>query len=206
VIYIFDRVDLIPDVFISDFLPNMPIDRQKKALKYKRAIDRNLCVVGYWLLCFGLRKEYNIEEYPRLSYNEHGKPHLTDFPDIFFNISHCSMGVTCAISESEVGVDIQDVQVYNSDVAKRVCTNEEIGQLAKCPQPEHYFCKLWTIKESFIKQFGASVECIENKFSAEWAITQSPGYVFTYWGEGYHLCCFGGENEMVFVGKYELES
>lgn len=200
-IYIFNRMDLVTDTFINDFLPNMPIERQDRTLRYRRKIDRDLCVIGYWLLCYGLRKEYGITDYPRLLYGDYGKPHLTDYPDIHFNISHCNIGVACAISQNEVGVDIQDVQHYNANVAKRICTDEEMAQLTQCQHPEALFCRLWTIKESFLKQFGASIECLENKASAEWLMSQAPGYVFTHWGEGYNLCCFGGERDISFVEK-----
>lgn len=205
-IYLFEQPNLITDKFVEEFLPNMPAERQNKALKYSNAIDRNMCVAGYWLLCHGLRNEYGISEYPQFSYNDYGKPSLTDFPHIHFNISHCKTGIACAISQNEVGIDIQDVQPYNPLVAERVCTAEEMEMLNNHSYPEHTFCKWWAIKESHLKFFGASLECIENKVSADWILTQSNDYVFMHRGENFYLCCFGEEKELITIENLHIES
>jgi phosphopantetheine--protein transferase-like protein len=107
--------------------------------------------------------------------------------------------VACVISTVEVGIDIQDIRPYNPAVAKRVCTEKELEQLGKCKNPEMLFCKLWTIKESNIKMCGASLACMENKASADWLISQAPGYVYMHWGENYHLCCFGTDGKIEFI-------
>ncbi|MCL1885002.1 MAG: 4'-phosphopantetheinyl transferase superfamily protein [Defluviitaleaceae bacterium] len=187
-IYVFEQLDSVTDKFASEFLANMPIERQSKALKYRRKLDRNLCIMGYWLLCRGLQKEYDICEYPRFIYNEYGKPSLADYPNIHFNISHCNRAVTCVISKKEVGLDIQNIRPYKPEVAKRVCTDDEMKLLDSCPHPEMLFCRMWTIKESYLKLLGSGIQSLENKICT---MSFSDKNMFTYWGEGYHLCCMG---------------
>ena len=198
-IFLIERMDLVTDKFVDNFIPHMPIERQRKANKFKRKIDRDLCVMGYWLLCYAIEKEYGLRFYPQLSLGEYGKPILKDYPNIHFNISHCNAGVVCVVSQNEVGIDIQDIQLYNPLVAKRICSQDELRSLEQCNNPEHLFCKLWTIKESHLKLHGASVECMENKVSADWILTQSNNYVFMHWGMNYHLCCFGEQKDMKIV-------
>ena len=202
-IYVFENIDLITDEFVEGFLPNLPLDRQNKALNYKHKIGRNLCVMGYWLLCFGLRREYNIFTYPQLSYNKNGKPYLPEHPDIHFNISHCKNGVACVVSKNEVGIDIQDIRDYKPAVAKRVCSDDEMEILAQSPHPEKDFCKFWTIKEAFIKLSGTSADVLENKTSSEFINKQFDGRILTHWGEGYFLCSLGDEQSLVFISEID---
>ncbi|MCL2603347.1 MAG: 4'-phosphopantetheinyl transferase superfamily protein [Defluviitaleaceae bacterium] len=198
-IYLYEHNQIINNSLIERLIQNMPKERQEKALKYKKTIDRDFCAIGYWLLCKGLKNEYNIIENLQLDYSKYGKPSLSAYPEIHFNISHCDAGVACVVSTVETGIDMQDIRPYNPAVARRVCTAEEMEQLEKSKNPEILFCKLWTIKESSIKMCGASLACMENKDSADWLISQAPGYVYMYWGENYHLCCFGTDGKIEFI-------
>jgi len=151
-IYLFDDVMNIPDGVIHEAFQLMPPERRQRASRYHYIIDRDLCVLAYWLLMRGLRNEYGITEPPAFTYGKNGKPYLAGHPGVFFNVSHCRAGIVCAVSDNEVGIDIQDVRPFDMDVAKRVCTSDELETLRQSREPERLFCELWTIKESYIKQ------------------------------------------------------
>jgi 4'-phosphopantetheinyl transferase len=169
----------------------MPPERQQRALRYRREIDKRLCVCAYWLLLHGLKKECGIIMPLLFVYGENGKPYLADNSGIFFNLSHCKEGLVCAISENEVGVDIQDVRLLNMNVAKRICTVEELEKINQSNHPERLFCEIWTIKESFIKQQGGSIAQPLNTFNAHAIFEQANVKGICYWGESFHLCCIG---------------
>ena len=198
-IYVIENINQISEDFISAFLPKMPVDRQEKALRYRRQIDRNLCVMGYWLLCYGLQTEHGIWEHPRFSYGKYGKPYLSDYAHIHFNISHCNIGVACVVSQHETGIDMQHIRPYNFEVAKHVCTDDEMTDLAACQTPQRLFCKLWSVKESYAKLLGTGLGHGKSTKAADWIITQLHGDVVMRWGNGYHLCCLGKERDLVVV-------
>lgn len=49
--------------------------------------------IFYLLLRYGLRKEYGINENVVLSEGSCGKPYLSNYPFVHFNLSHCDKGV-----------------------------------------------------------------------------------------------------------------
>jgi 4'-phosphopantetheinyl transferase len=191
VIYLSDDMENIPADVIREIFSLMPMERRQRALRYKQDIDSNLCVLAYWLLLHGLKEEYGIIKPPNFIYGENGKPYLAEYPGIFFNISHCKAGVVCAISDVEVGIDIQEVRPFDLDVAKRVCTDSELEQFALTQEPERLFCEMWTMKESYIKQQGGSIAQSLNMLDAHIVFEQASGKKICHWGHGFHICCIG---------------
>lgn len=100
------------------------------------------------------------------SSGECGKPFLVGYPDFHYNISHSGEWVVCAISNTEVGVDIEQVMPIDFNIAKRFFTEYEYSQLLTQPQNEqlNYFYKIWTLKESYIKCTGEGLKCPLNSF------------------------------------------
>ena len=60
-----------------------------------------------------LSQEYGINENVVLSEGSCGKPYLSNYPFVHFNLSHCDKGVACMISDSAVGIDITSVKKEN---------------------------------------------------------------------------------------------
>lgn len=60
------------------------------------------------LLEYGLNKLYGITEMPLISFGKHGKP-LIKNSNIHFNISHSRKYTICAIGNTPVGIDIQEI-------------------------------------------------------------------------------------------------
>ena len=79
---------------------------------------------------------------------EYGKPYLAS-GELFFNLSHCEDMVACAVSDKEIGVDIQKV-CYRPRVLRRVCLNEEIDGIKTAED----FTRMWVLKESYAKCDG----------------------------------------------------
>lgn len=71
--------------------------------------------------------------------NEHGKPYFTN--DIYFNYSHSKNYIACAISLSEVGIDIDEERVISAEVAKRYLDGKKD-------------IKIWVQKEAYSKLKG----------------------------------------------------
>ena len=58
-------------------------------------------------------------------YKEHGKPHALGL-DIELNISHSGDIVVCAVDSSPVGIDAEKIRPIDLNVAKRICTDDEL--------------------------------------------------------------------------------
>lgn len=102
-----------------------------------------------------------------LTFGEKGKPHISNLSNIHFNISHSGNYVVCAVSEKELGIDVERIRKVNLRVAERFFSPSEISDLMA--QPEnlrmHYFITLWTIKESYLKAIGKGLSQPLNSFT-----------------------------------------
>ncbi|MEO1816557.1 MAG: 4'-phosphopantetheinyl transferase superfamily protein [Acetobacterium sp.] len=156
-VYLFDQMEEFSDELFKRSLMLLPDERQKKATTYCQKIDQKLSVLGYVLLNYGLKNEYGITENIIFSYSAKGKPFLTHYPQIHFNISHCRNGAICAIHTSAIGVDIETVAAYDAELAEHVCNKRELKVINKSDNKALTFTKIWTIKESLMKKTGAGL-------------------------------------------------
>lgn len=94
-----------------------------------------------------------------LSYGDHGKPFLADYPAVCFNLSHGSGISACIVSDRECGIDCERAGEYRPKVARRVFTPAEQTLLGEVPESERglLFFRLWTLKEAFVKTVGAGL-------------------------------------------------
>lgn len=153
-LYLFDDFDSIEYCDIEKAIELMPLERKEKALKYRKKKDKYLCIIAYFLLMYAIYTEYGIKGSLELLEGKYGKPYLKEYSNIFVNISHCSSGVACVVSNKEIGVDVQDIQDSYSEIIDIACCNEELNMMKGVDNKEELFYKMWTIKESYIKADG----------------------------------------------------
>lgn len=160
----------------------MPAERQCRTNQYRNRLDRIQAVLAYKLLVNGLENEYRIQEELTFEYTSSGKPKLSKYPEIHFNLSHCKLAVACAISDKPVGIDVQEIRTYNSRMGRRVCNDFELEQIEKSNNPDLEFCKLWTAKESVVKQSGVGVGCNLKALDLRSVQTEVRGkYIISYY-------------------------
>jgi 4'-phosphopantetheinyl transferase len=95
---------------------------------------------------------------------EYGKPFLPDISDIHFNISHAGNYVTCAVSDSPVGIDVEttDHKGY-MDVAGRYFAKDEllyVQSFQNESEQRKAFAEIWTMKEAYIKRDGRGLSIL----------------------------------------------
>jgi len=106
------------------------------------------------LLDFALTREYGEKlENHQIVRSEYGKPYFKN-SDIFFSCSHCKTAAACAVSKSEIGVDIEPVREVRRAVIKRVCLENELLIIDKSADPAEKFIEIWTKKEAYAKFTG----------------------------------------------------
>lgn len=103
----------------------------------------------------------------QFGYNDYGKPFLKESGDFHFNISHAGDWVVMAMSQFEVGVDIENIVPLDIEIARRFFSSYEYQQLKKIPpalQLDHFF-QIWTLKESYSKMIGSGLALDMTSFS-----------------------------------------
>jgi len=155
-LYLYDAMAQVSNDFVARQLPRLPAFRREYCTRYRQSSDQASCIIAYLLLAKGLGEQYDLPPPRTFVYGKTGKPFLANNP-AYFNLSHCPKGVACALADTEIGVDIQDVQPFNPEVAKRVCSAEELHALSLSADPADLFCLMWTRKESYAKALGQSL-------------------------------------------------
>ena len=129
--------------------------RKGKTDRLQREEARWCSLGGELLLRYGLR-EAGLEQFPaEYVYGPEGKPGLSD-GRVRFNLSHSGAWVICAVSEVEVGCDIQEIRPVDLTLARRFHEEEwadieaQLGEELK----KDCFYRYWTLKESFMKAVG----------------------------------------------------
>ena len=159
-IYIFTGIGQLPDDFLetcSFFLPRWRIDRM---MNYRNHSDRLLCAMGYLMLVYGLKKENLFHSLPEFGYHTSGKPFLTNYQGVYFNLSHCRNTVVCMISCQEVGVDVETIEEYDDDLARVICNEFEYQWVTAAENSElkaRKLTEIWTRKESLVKYLGTGL-------------------------------------------------
>lgn len=112
---------------------------------------------GETLLAYALKEEYGIFRMPRIEKEKRGKPYFPDHGRIYFNISHSAGMVVCALTGVELGVDIDHVRRVGEGLYDKVLSAKEREWVARQPEREEAFIRLWTLKESYVKAIGEGI-------------------------------------------------
>lgn len=89
--------------------------------------------------------------------NEHGKPYLTDTPELYVNWSHSGAYVICAVADREVGIDLQKMEREpKENLIRKALTPEERNayEILAPESRKKRFYEYWAVKESFLKALG----------------------------------------------------
>lgn len=120
-----------------------------------RVSERNENILGRVLLDKALQSlsagEYTVE------YKGNEKPVLISETNLCYNISHSGDFVALALSDSEVGCDIQEIRPYNPKVAKRNYCEKETLFIENSDNKDESYIRLWALKESVLKFDGSGI-------------------------------------------------
>ena len=131
-------------------------ERREKAERLKTPEAKALSVGAEMLLQQALERVHGISGALRIASGEDGKPMLSDYPDIHFNLSHSGHYVVCGLGTQPVGVDIQKIAQPNLKLARRFFASTEADWLWALPagQQTRGFYDLWALKEAYMKYTG----------------------------------------------------
>ena len=110
--------------------------RRQKTDRYRFPKDRMLSLGAEGLLLYALQKAGRGREAISYRYGAHQKPYLADADGFFFNLSHAGEYAMLAVSDAEVGCDVERIRPVDRKLFTRVLTADERSVLAAAPEAE----------------------------------------------------------------------
>lgn len=101
---------------------------------------------------------------------QHGKPFLSELDSPFpFNLSHSEDLAALAISDQEVGVDVERMEPLSREVAEMFFSPEEVTALDATPEEARMnaFYRCWTAKEAVLKAIGSGLTLPGRSFTVD---------------------------------------
>lgn len=120
-----------------------------------RSAEKTIEKVSAATLIKSYNKLYDYEVKTKIN----GKPYFSSEEGIHFSISHSGRFVACAVSDKEIGIDIEGARKADVKIAKRYFSRDEMSWLTDCDgslQDKRFFM-LWSLKEAFSKATGEGI-------------------------------------------------
>jgi 4'-phosphopantetheinyl transferase len=96
---------------------------------------------------------------------KYGKPYLKSYRHMHFNISHTREAIACAISDKQIGIDIERIKPFNKRIAEKFFTKNEQEYIFNKREDENVrFFEVWTRKEAYVKWLGKGMVIPFNSF------------------------------------------
>ena len=137
----------------------LPDARRNRVDRYRNPEDR-LRALASGALLLKLCEEGKLSpKMEDLTENPYGKPYFAAHPEICFSLSHSGSKVILGISDRAIGCDIEVIRdtPMIQKISRRYFSQEEYQALQDEVDPEarcRLFYRLWTLRESFIKEAG----------------------------------------------------
>ncbi|EIE5835687.1 4'-phosphopantetheinyl transferase superfamily protein [Listeria monocytogenes] len=136
---------------LNKLMNSLSLSYVKKINLFKNEISKRQKVVSNVLLLYVLFSNLNSWEF-EIEISNFGKKYINN-PNIYFSISHSGEYVICAISKSNIGIDIEKSITDTSNLSDQIMSEKEI----KLYGYEINLTKFWTMKESYLKFLGVGL-------------------------------------------------
>ena len=141
---------------IPELLPLVSQDRRNTSLKYRFDDDKKRSLLAHILLSHAVMEAgYDIAIPVEPITDENGKPHLFhNNGEIHFSLSHSGQYAVCAIADSPIGVDIEQIRENRPEIAERFFNSAELKYINDAES----FYRIWTLKEGYMKAVGLGMK------------------------------------------------
>lgn len=110
-----------------------------------------------------LYRQYTGRDMPPILLTQQGKPYFIDV-QVHFSITHTTHHVFCALSDSPIGIDAEELD-RNIDLrlAEKILSPEEKAQYLAAEDKRLALLKFWVLKEAAAKCSGEGLRGYPNK-------------------------------------------
>lgn len=127
----------------------LPQERREKILRYRFEKDKLLSLAAGLLIRRAVGES-------SLRIGEHGKPYAEN--GVYFSVSHSGRMVAIATDILEIGLDTEKVSDESRlKIAERFYHPCERAVVFSSANQRRAFCKIWTLKEAYLKMTGEGI-------------------------------------------------
>lgn len=152
--------DIVRFEQVSEFCSTVSEERQARIARYRFDKDKIRCLTAELLVRYALSERFGMDfRSVSFQYDENGKPLLMN-SDVRFNLSHSGEWVVCAVGETEIGIDTEEIRQMDYQDVYCSFSDPEIA-LLNHTEPDKMadvFYQLWTLKESYVKFCGDGLQ------------------------------------------------
>ncbi len=126
------------------------------------------------------------------------KPYFKDYPDIRFSISHSGDLVVLAMTDTEIGIDIEEIKERNyQPIVSRQFTEGERAEVNDL----NGFLSVWTRKEAYLKLTGEGLSGLSGSDVSKEIFLNGKKLIFTPLDvfDGYIGSIVAEEQPVIFV-------
>ena len=162
-VYYFDIEPLRNKAIFNAQIENITEGRLERIEKSQSTADK-LRLMGSGLMINFIKTKYFVDS--DVATDKHGKPYFVN-SDLKFNLSHSGRYVVAAVSDYEIGIDIQKKKADKHRIAEKNFLQGECAYInagANDEERHQRFCEVWTLKEAYLKNIGIGLRKPLNSF------------------------------------------
>lgn len=136
----------------------------------------------------------------KFSFGEYGKPYAVGL-DVHFSISHSGDYAVCAVSDKEIGIDIEKIRKINPKTFERFASEKEIGYISS---HQNGLFEIWTLKEAYFKcvgtGIGTDIKNVSFDITENGILCSEKGFVCRFVSvDGNYICAICESNKQATV-------
>lgn len=143
---------------LRKYLHLVSAERQERIKKYLFDKDKITSLAAELLIRKEATKTLGITDKDiSFSYNEFGKPYLSNYPEYCFSISHSEQCIAFTGSNCPIGIDVEKASKHDLDIAEKFFTAGELKYIQENENKDIAFYDIWTKKEAYAKMLGTGL-------------------------------------------------
>ncbi|MCQ2792215.1 MAG: 4'-phosphopantetheinyl transferase superfamily protein [Bacilli bacterium] len=141
------------------YFQRIPKSRQERASNHLHKIDKIRSVAAFSLLMKLLDDNHIPYQNNSFKIDKNGKLYLAS-SDIYLNIAHGGNYVIAGISDSPIGVDVENInrEKKYKEIVNLVFNQNEREKFRHLVRKKIFFYQVWTTKESYVKCIGKGLQ------------------------------------------------
>ncbi|MEE6450281.1 4'-phosphopantetheinyl transferase superfamily protein [Gottfriedia acidiceleris] len=166
------------EVLFSQIVKSLTYERQRKVNNFRKREDAIRCIFADLLAKYAIQQFHGCTlDQITIEIGDHGKP-IASYPNnVHFNVSHAGIWVVCIVDEQPVGIDVEQIQVVDLEIARDFFMKEEYDFIIDSTDIEgqyRRFFQIWTMKECYVKAIGEGLNKSLQSFSVHYYEQNQP--------------------------------